>query len=299
MTAPAGDAAPMTAPVTARQRRAAQTYPLVSLSWDVSTEHDTLAPHIERYAPWVDAFMVGPYADDEAAVDLAIDFCSRHGLTPLLHALDLDLCGLDPLDPETLALLATAVRRLGVEWVTADLAMWSWGGQPLVDNLVPIPWVEGVVEHVVPRVRQIQDALGVQVAVENSSYAFGVGDLDPFAVQAIIADDADAVLCFDVGHALITAEVIGVDPFKLVPTDFPWERVMEGHVAGVTSLQVKAGITSDDQHRAPIADRVWDLAAATLGQAENLVVWVAESEGITAADLVRKVAAMHAQVRQW
>ncbi len=299
MTTLAASTFPTTPFPTARARRSGQTYPLVSLSWDITTEHDRLAPHTDRYAPWVDAFMVGPYANDEAAIDLTVEYCGRHGLTPLVHALDLDLCGLDPLDPDVLRGLRTAAQRLGVEWITADLAMWSWGGQPLVDNLVAIPWVEGVVEHVVPRVRQIQDALGVQVAIENSSYAFGVGDLDPFAVQAIIADEADAVLCFDVGHALITAEVIDADPYTVVPADFPWSLVVEGHVAGVTSLQVGAGVTSDDQHRAPIADRIWDLAAATLGRAENLVVWVAESEGISAPDLARKVAAMHAQVRQW
>ena len=156
-----------------------------------------------------------------------------------------------------------------------------------------------MVEHVVERVRVIQDVLGVRVAVENSAYGFGIGDLNPFAVQAEIAQRADAWLCFDVGHTLITAEVTGRDVAELVPDDFPWELVVEAHVAGVTTLPYSNGFTSDDQHGAPITDRICALAERTLSRAENLVVWVAESESIKAPDLARKVERMHREVRRW
>jgi uncharacterized protein (UPF0276 family) len=285
--------------VAARDRQASRPYPLIGLSWDVTTEHAKLEPATRRYLPAAEAFMVGPYAGDTAAVDLALEYCLRHGFSPLVHTLDLDLCGIDPLDSRVLSGLADAVRRLGVDWVTTDLAMWSYRGQPLVDNLVAIPWVDGVVEHVVPRVIRIQEELGVRVAVENSAYAFGVGELNPYSVQDEIARRADARLCFDVGHALITAEVTGRDPVDLIPDDFSWDLVVEGHLAGVTTLACSDGVTSDDQHRAPIAPRVFSLAARTLAQADNLVAWVAESEGITAGDLAHKVAAMHREVRLW
>jgi uncharacterized protein (UPF0276 family) len=283
----------------ARTRRAASQYPIVGFSWDITTEHDTLAARTDRYLPWAEAFMVGPYTGDDASIDTAIDYCMRYGLTPLIHTLDLDLCGIEPLNPQLLAQLAAMVHRLGVEWVTADLAMWVRRGQLLVDNLMAAPWVDGVVEHTIPRVRQIQDALGARVAIENSAHCFGVGHLNPFAIQAQIAAETDAYLCFDVGHTLITAEVTGQDPDELMPADFPWDLVVEGHVAGVTSLACADGVTSDDQHRAPIADRIWKLAGCTLAKAQNLVAWVAESEGISAPDLSRKVATMHAEIRRW
>lgn len=273
--------------------------PLVAFSWDITSEHHRLAPCAPRLAGPGRAFMAGPYARDAATVETAVRFCEQHGLVPLLHTLDLDLCGLDPVDEQLVKQLAEAVRRLGVTWVTTDLAMWTKDGEALVEALVPMPWTEDAVEHVVPRVERMQDLLGVRIAVENSSYAYATGDANPFALQAEIARRADAYLAYDVGHHLIAATVAGARADELMPDDFAWDRVVEGHLSGVTVLAEDDGITADDQHAAPIREELWQLARRHLPRASALRAMVAESEGIRGEDLVAKVDRMAREVRSW
>ncbi|MEW2574735.1 multinuclear nonheme iron-dependent oxidase [Streptomyces syringium] len=273
--------------------------PLVGFSWDMTSEHERLAPFAERLAGEDRAFMVGPYARDAATVDEAVRFCEQHALVPLLHTLDLDLCGLDPVDDELVKQLGDAVRRLGVSWVTTDLAMWTKDGESLVEALVPMPWIEDSVDYVVPRVERMQELLGVRVAVENSAYAYVVGDANPFALQSEIARRADAFMVYDVGHHLIASEVSGIATDALMPEDFAWDRVVEGHLSGVTVLAADDGVTADDQHAAPIREELWLLARRHLPAATGLRAMVAESEGIRGEDLVAKVGRMAAEVRIW
>jgi hypothetical protein len=87
--------------------------PLVAFSWDMTTEHDRLAPFAGQLTGADRAFMVGPYARDMTTIDEALRFCDEYDLVPLLHTLDLDLCGLDPIDETLVKQLGVAARRLG------------------------------------------------------------------------------------------------------------------------------------------------------------------------------------------
>lgn len=273
--------------------------PLVAMSWDMTTEHDRLTPYAEDLVRHARSFMVGPYARDASIVDEALRFCSRYDLVPLLHTLDLDLCGLDPLEEDVVAQLGGAARRLGVEWVTTDLAMWAKDGESLVEALVPMPWIADAVDYIVPRVERIQDILGVRVAVENSSYAYVLGEDNPFDIQSEIVRRADSYAAFDVGHYLIATEVTGEDTRTFLPRDFCWDKVVEAHLSGVTVLDAPNGVVADDQHPAPISEQLWDLAGRTLPAAPHLRAVVAESEGMQGRDLVDKVARLAEEVARW
>ncbi|MGW0390782.1 multinuclear nonheme iron-dependent oxidase [Streptomyces sp. NPDC003042] len=274
--------------------------PLVGFSWDMTSEHDRLAPYAARLTGPDRAFMVGPYARDLETVERAVRFCEEHDLVPLLHTLDLDLCGLDPVDDVLVKRLGEAARRLGVEWVTTDLAMWTKDGESLVEALVPMPWVAEAVDYVVPRIERMQELLGVRVAVENSSYAYVVGDANPFTLQCEIARRADAVVVYDVGHHLIASRVSGIGTEDLMPDDYAWDLVVESHLSGVTVLAAGDGrLTADDQHAAPISEELWLLARRYMPKARALRAMVAESEGIHGEDLVAKVGRMADEVRIW
>jgi uncharacterized protein (UPF0276 family) len=271
--------------------------PLIAASWDITSEHEKLEPYAGEVA--ADAFLIGPYAWDMQSVDKGLKFCKDYGLTPLLHTLDLDLCGLDPLNEALVANLGAIARRLQVGWVTTDLAMWMRDDEALVEALVPMPWTEDAIDYIVPRVTRVQEILGLPVALENSSYAYVVGDANPFEIQCAIAKATDSLMVFDVGHYLIASVTSGVDLDSLLPRDFLWERVVEGHISGVTILSARDGVIADDQHATPISEQLWELAAATMPRARQLRYMVAESEGISGPDLVGKVRRMRAEVARW
>ncbi|GAA2434410.1 DUF692 family multinuclear iron-containing protein [Streptomyces mauvecolor] len=273
--------------------------PLVAFSWDMTTEHDRLAPFAAQLTGTDRAFMVGPYARDMTTIDEALRFCDQYDLVPLLHTLDLDLCGLDPIDETLVRQLGVAARRLGVEWVTTDLAMWTKDGEALVEALVPMPWIADAVDYVVPRVERMQELLGVRVAVENSSYAYVIGDANPFTLQSEIVVRADAAMVYDVGHHLIASTVSGISTDDLMPADYAWDRVVESHLSGVTVLAAEDGPTADDQHAAPISEELWQLARRHMPEARGLRAMVAESEGIRGEDLVTKVGRLAAEVEIW
>src|SRR5882757_9687833 len=88
----------------------------------------------------------------------------------VMHGVSLSIGSTDPLDMEYLSAVRRLSRRIEPAWTSDHLCWTGIGGQNLHD-LLPLPYNEETLAHVVARVGQVQDALGQQLLLENvSSY---------------------------------------------------------------------------------------------------------------------------------
>jgi uncharacterized protein (UPF0276 family) len=140
-------------------------------------------------------------------------------------------------------------------------------------ELLPLPYTDEALAHVVARIREAQDFLARPLVMENpSSYAtFRSSSMGEAEFLARMAEDADCALLLDVNNVFVSCRNHGWDPHAYLRA-FPFERVVQIHVAGHTDR----GTHLVDTHVGPVPRAVWELycEAIELGGARaTLVEW--------------------------
>ncbi len=127
-------------------------------------------------------------------------------------------------------------------------------------DLMPIPFTEAAIEHVVARIDTVQQRLGRRLVLENVSYYSPVAStMDEQSFILKILERADCDLLLDVNNVFVNSVNHGYDPYAFIDA-MPAERVCYLHVAGHHEVEPNLII---DTHGAPVSTPVWDLLAHT------------------------------------
>ncbi|WP_329521238.1 MNIO family bufferin maturase [Spirillospora sp. NBC_01491] len=191
----------------------------------------------------------------------------------VLHGVSLSIGSTDPLDFDYLTRLRRLAAETRAEWVS-DHVCWTGVLGLNTHDLLPMPFTEESLAHVVRRVRTVQDFLGRRLVLENpSSYVeFTGSSMTEPEFLARMADDADCGLLLDVNNVYVSAVNHGFDPARYLSV-LPAGRVAQMHLAGHSDH----GTHLIDTHDGPVADPVWELyaraVAATGGDVPTLLEW--------------------------
>lgn len=190
----------------------------------------------------------------------------------VLHGVSLSIGSTDPLRRDYLDELRTLAQRVEPAWISDHLC-WTGVGGHNAHDLLPLPYTEEALEHVVERVGQVQDSLGRRIALENvSTYlSFEGSTLPEWEFLATVAERADCGILLDVNNIYVSAMNHGFDA-ELYLAAIPPERVWQIHLAGHTDK----GTHLLDTHSRPVCDEVWDLyrsALRRIGAVPSLVEW--------------------------
>jgi hypothetical protein len=196
----------------------------------------------------------------------------RRDMPVALHGVSLAVGSVDPLDPVLLGGLAGLVKRIEPAYVSDHLC-WGRHKGRYAHDLLPLPFTEEALRLVIDRVRQVQDALGRQILLENvSSYVrFKESSMQEWEFLARVAEGADCGILLDVNNVYVSAKNHGFDPLAYVE-GIPAARVGQFHLAGHSDK----GSYLLDSHDAPVPDAVWDLYRAAVrrfGRVPALVEW--------------------------
>jgi uncharacterized protein (UPF0276 family) len=192
-----------------------------------------------------------------------------------MHGVSLSIGSTDPLDRAYLAELRALRDRTRALWVSDHLC-WTGVAGKNTHDLLPMPYTEEALDHVVGRVRAVQDFLGAPLALENpSTYVeFAGGEMREWEFLARLADEADCALLLDVNNIFVSAYNHGFDPHTYLAA-IPFDRVVQIHVAGHT----RHGTYIVDTHIGPVEDDVWRLLGEAWRRADGasvLLEWDAE-----------------------
>jgi uncharacterized protein (UPF0276 family) len=155
-----------------------------------------------------------------------------------------------------LAWLQRLQRRVQPVWISDHLCWTGVGGRNLHD-LLPLPYNEAVLTHVVERVRRVQDRLGSRILLENvSSYvSYPSSQLTEWEFIAEVAQRADCLILLDVNNIYVSSVNHEFDPLIYLDA-MPPARVQQIHLAG---HQRRPDGLIVDTHDAPVAEPVWRL----------------------------------------
>ncbi|MEM7543724.1 MAG: DUF692 domain-containing protein [Pseudomonadota bacterium] len=181
------------------------------------------------------------------------DVCAR--TTLVCHGLNLNLGGQDPIDFEFLARIRSFLDKYRVAVYGDHLSFCAHQGQ--LYELLPLPFTEETVGHVVQRVIQVQDFLQRQITIENASYYLKLpGDLSEAEFLNAILDEADCALLLDINNVYVNSQNHSYDALAFLQTIDP-DRIAYAHIAGHTPTDS----IIIDTHGAPVAGAVWELLA--------------------------------------
>jgi len=180
----------------------------------------------------------------------------------VMHGVSLSLGGTDPLNQAYLEKVKNLIHRIEPRWVSDHLCWTGVKGVNLHD-LMPLPYTEEAIQHVVGRIRQVQDFLGRQILLENvSSYiTYKTSQMEEWTFLAAIAEQADCMILLDVNNVYVSSFNHGFDPKEYI-NHMPKNRVKQIHLAG----HLNKGEYIIDTHDRTIIDPVWSLYGETLAR---------------------------------
>jgi uncharacterized protein (UPF0276 family) len=190
----------------------------------------------------------------------------------VLHGVSLSIGSTDPLDRGYLDGLRKLAEWIEPAWVSDHLC-WTCIGGHNAHDLLPLPYTEEALGHVVSRLAAVQEHLGRRIALENAStyLSFAGSSMPEWEFLSEVAHRADCGILLDVNNVYVSAVNHGFDPEKYLAA-VPAERVWEIHLAGHTDR----GSHLLDTHSTRVCDEVWELyrfATRRIGAVASLVEW--------------------------
>lgn len=176
------------------------------------------------------------------------------------HGLCLSLGGLAPLNTEFLMQVRAFLSQYQIPLYTEHLSYCTdgyQGQQGYLYDLLPIPFTEEAVHYVAKRIRQTQDILGQQIAVENASYYVHapISTMDELTFLKAVLAESDCLLHLDINNIYVNSVNFGFDAHKFL-RGIPGERITYAHMAGHFQQAPNLLI---DTHGADVIDPVWAL----------------------------------------
>jgi uncharacterized protein len=193
-----------------------------------------------------------------------------------LHGVGLSIGSTDPFDLTHLAEVARLVRDIEPMLVSEHLSWGSVGGR-FTNDLLPLPYTEEALHHLIARVGQMQDFLGRQILIENvSSYLrFSGSQMNEWEFLTGLAQASGCGILLDVNNVYVNAMNHGFDPHVFL-NHIPRRAVGEMHLAGHSIRSVCGREILIDTHSAPVCDQVWALYSAAVsrfGPTPTLIEW--------------------------
>ncbi|RQP24064.1 MNIO family bufferin maturase [Piscinibacter terrae] len=198
----------------------------------------------------------------------------------VMHGVSLSIGSSDELNLGYLRDLKALADRIQPAWISDHLC-WTGVDHHNLHDLLPMPYTEEALQHLVRRVSQVQDVLGRRLLLENvSSYvAFAGDEMSEWEFIAELAKRADCELLLDVNNVYVSSRNHGFDPKRFIDA-MPRERVRQIHLAG----HEDNGTHVIDTHDHPVCDAVWDLYGHTVRRLGAVPTMIERDDNIPSLD---------------
>lgn len=171
------------------------------------------------------------------------------------HGLSLSIGSPEELDMEFLRNVKTFLDDYDVKVYSEHLSYSKCDNAHLYD-LLPIPFREDAVRHIVERIRFVQDYLERQIVIENVSYYTPVAaEMTEAEFIRAIVEESNCKLLLDVNNVYVNAFNHKYDAHTFI-NELPLEQVAYIHMAGHEQVEPDLII---DTHGEDIIDPVYEL----------------------------------------
>lgn len=194
----------------------------------------------------------------------------------VMHGVSMSIGSMDPLDKEYLQQVKDLANKIQPHWISDHLCWTGMQGKNMHD-LLPLPYTEEAINHVVNRIQQVQDFLGQRILIENvSSYlTYQQSNMTEWEFLKEISERADCLILLDVNNIYVSAINHEFNPLEYIHA-IPKERVYQIHLAGHSDM----GDYIIDTHDHDVIDPVWKLYAETLRHCGSVSTMIERDDNI-------------------
>ena len=199
----------------------------------------------------------------------------RENYPIVFHGVSLSIGSVDPLSLSYLKRLKALAKRFEPAWISDHICWTGVHGENLHD-LLPLPYTKETVDHLVPRIQQVQDFLGRTLVLENvSSYlSYSHSEMTEWEFISEINKRSGCQLLLDINNIYVSSFNHSFDPIKFLK-GVPVKAITQMHLAGYSDC----GHYLIDTHDHPVTDPVWSLyreAVRIFGAVPTLIEWDAQ-----------------------
>jgi uncharacterized protein (UPF0276 family) len=212
--------------------------------------------HIFEHRPQVDWFEIISEnfmdTDGKAKRNLAR---IREQYPVVMHGIGMSIGTIDPLNSEYLQKLKALMAFAEPAWVSDHLC-WTGVAHKNSHDLLPVPYTQEALNHIVERIQKVQDYLGRPIALENPStyLEFKTSHIPEAEFIAEMAKRSGCHLLLDVNNVYVSCYNHRLDPKAYIDA-LPLDKVAQIHLSGHSNMGTHIIDTHDDM----IVDEVWAL----------------------------------------
>eukprot|EP01093_Parvamoeba_rugata_P000999 TRINITY_DN1119_c0_g2_i1.p1 TRINITY_DN1119_c0_g2~~TRINITY_DN1119_c0_g2_i1.p1 ORF type:complete len:284 (-),score=60.58 TRINITY_DN1119_c0_g2_i1:230-1081(-) len=170
------------------------------------------------------------------------------------HGLSLSIGSSDKLDIEFVNTVKRFLDANNISLYSEHLSYCSGNGH--MYDLMPIPFTEEAVKHVVKRIQRVQDIIERPLVLENVSYYIAPGqEMSELAFTNAVLQESGCLLLLDVNNVYVNSINHRYNAIDFI-NGLPSSKIVYGHIAGHFD---EADDLKVDTHGADVIEPVWDL----------------------------------------
>lgn len=228
-------------------------YPYLGFGLGLRATH---YPYIFDHKPAVDWFEIisENFIDTDGKAKRNLARIKEH--YPIaMHGVSLSIGTCDPLNSEYLQKLKALIKWVQPTWISDHLC-WTGVAHKNTHDLLPVPYTEENLRHIIKRIQQVQDYLEYPIALENPStyLEFTQSTLSEAEFIASMVTESGCRLLLDVNNVYVTCYNHRLDAKQYLDT-LPLDSVIQIHLSGHSNKGTHIIDTHDDY----VVDAVWEL----------------------------------------
>ncbi|MGH1403722.1 MAG: MNIO family bufferin maturase [Alphaproteobacteria bacterium] len=193
----------------------------------------------------------------------------------VMHGVSLSVGTVDPLNSDYLKQLKELERDVQPQWISDHLC-WTGVAHKNTHDLLPVPYTEEALKHIIERIKQVQDYLGRRIVLENPStyLEFTCSSMSEWEFIARMVEESGCGLLLDVNNIYVSCYNHKWDPKTYIDA-MPLDDVAQIHLAGHTNKGTHIIDTHDDH----VLDEVWTLYSYVIqkaGLVSTMIEWDAK-----------------------
>lgn len=197
-----------------------------------------------------------------------------------MHGVSLSIGSTDPINTNYLKALKQLIDEVNPIWVSDHLC-WTGVQGTNTHDLLPLPYNETTIKHLVSRIKQVQDYLERPILLENvSSYlTYKDSDMTEWHFYNAVCEQANCYMLLDINNIYVSARNHNFDPEDYLNA-VSAERVRQFHLAGHTDY----GDYVIDTHDHDVRVEVWQLYQIALKRFGKITTLIERDDHIPPLD---------------
>lgn len=184
------------------------------------------------------------------------------------HGLSLSIGSPDPLNWDFIKQVKTFLDEHSISIYSEHLS-YSQSQNAHLYDLLPIPFREDAVKHIVQRIKEVQDFLERPLVLENVSYYTPVAaEMTEHQFISAIVNESNCNLLLDINNVYVNSFNHNYDSKEFI-SNLPLDKVAYIHMAGHEQVEEDLII---DTHGQAIIEKVFELFEWTLPQLKEVPI---------------------------